>query len=203
LSHERRAISPNTNGDQQKDVFSLLDPVNKSIIDIMLADPQISQVELAKKLGMSQSSIAVRLEKLRRSGLIQLSVGLDISKLGIKMGRVDIASIQVDKVLEWANKCPLFVNSTLGIGGENISLFFVAEDMEMFQYLVENHVRKIKGVTNCTFNTILRWSKNDPIALPLGVKKSKAPPCGVEPYCPRCPANPNYNGRIWTDGHSA
>ncbi len=189
------------NGENDRDNFTnLLDHVNRALIDLILEDPQISQIELAKKLKMSQSSVAVRLEKLRKSGLIETTVGINLPKLGLKMARVDLSCTQVDKVLEWAEKCPLFVNSTLGIGGENISLFLVAEDVEMFQYLVEQHIRKLRGVMNCKFNTVLRWAKEDPVPLPLMVKKTATPPCGIMPYCPRCPGNPNYDGKIWVDG---
>jgi Lrp/AsnC family leucine-responsive transcriptional regulator len=186
-------------GNDHENLTNLLDQINRTLIDLMLEDPQISQIELAKKLNMSQSSVALRLEKLRKSGLIETMVGVNLPKLGLKMGRVDLSCTQVDKVLDWAKKCPLFINSTLGIGGDNISLFLVAEDVEMFQYLVEHHIRKLRGVMNCNFNTVLRWAKEDPVSLPLMVKKTAMPPCGIMPYCPRCPGNPNYDGKIWAD----
>jgi len=180
----------------------LLDSINRTIIDLLLVHPQITQVELAKKLAMSQSSIAVRLEKLRTSGLVETSIGLDLSRLGLRMGRIDVATGKVDNVLEWATKCPLFVNSTLGIGGNNVSLFMVSEDMEMFQYIVEHHGRKIRGVTNLSFNPILQWSKDNFVPLQLDVPKRESPPCGLLPFCPKCPANPNYEGKIWLNGRS-
>ena len=166
-------------------------------MDQMLANPQISQIELAKKTNLSQSSIAVRLDKLRRSGLIATSLGLDLANLGLKMARVDVSTSHVDAVLEWARACPLYVNSTQGIGGENLSLFLVAEDMEMFQYLVEQHLRKLHGVAGLNFTPILRWSKNNYFPLALNISKTDHPPCGIGPYCPRCPANPSYDGKIW------
>ena len=183
------------------DPISYLDHVNRRIIDLMIAEPKISQLELAKRLGMSQSSVAVRIDKLRKSKLISTTIGVDLTKLGVRMARVDVSTAQIDNVLNWAHRCPLFVNSSLGIGGENLSLLVVAEDIEMFQYMVEHHIRKITGVLDMTFNPILSWSKEEPVSLLLGVQKAKKPPCGMEPYCPRCPANPNYNGRIWVDGN--
>lgn len=191
----------NKNGEEiqsaSKDPILLLDSVNRSIIDIMIDSPQISQVELAKKLKMSQSSIAVRIEKLRSSGLVAATVGINVSKLGLKMARVDIATANTEQVLKWARRCPLFINSTLGIGDKNVSIFLVAEDMEMFQYLVESHVRKIPGVSSVNFSQILRWAKDQYLPLRLDMTKTKTPPCGEEPYCPRCPANPGYDGEIW------
>lgn len=130
------------------------------------------------------------------------SILFHIRKIGLRMGRVDVSTTRIHQVLEWAKKCPLFVNCTVGIGGENVSLFLVSEDMEMFQYLVEHHIRKVPGVKNLSFNPILQWSKDNYVSLPLVVPRREHPPCGVEPFCPRCPANPNYNGRIWENGSS-
>ncbi len=189
----------------EENVENLLDDVNRRIIDLLVRDPLISQIDVAKKLGMSQSSIAVRIDKLRRRGIIYGSTGLDLEKLNLKMGRVDVSTSDIETALAWAHKCPLLVGATLGIGGENLTLFIAAEDLEMFQYIVEHHIRKLKGVTGIAFSPILRWSNHQYVPLPLALEKKKSPPCEVSPYCPRCPSNPLNNGKLWRgagDGHT-
>jgi DNA-binding Lrp family transcriptional regulator len=184
----------------EDDGIAPLDATNRKIVDLMIAKPKITQVEVARILGMSQSSIAVRIEKLRKNQLINQFVGLNLEQLGLRMSRVDVSTSDVDALLQWARHCPLFVNSSVGIGGENVSLLFVSEDMEMFHYIIEHHVRRIQGVTNLKFVPILKWQKVDYFPLLLDVPKRKTPPCGVLPYCPRCPANPEYDGSLWRDG---
>lgn len=166
-----------------------------------MKDPGASQLNVAKKVGISQSAIALRMEKLRSSELISSLVGLKLEKLGLKMGRVDLSTSDIGMLNTWAEKCPLFVNSSLGIGGPNVSLYILSEDMDMFQYIIEHHIRKLKGVSHLTFLPILTWLKPQYVPVSLDVDKRPSPPCGVFPYCPRCPANPLYDGKIWQNGH--
>jgi DNA-binding Lrp family transcriptional regulator len=178
-----------------------IDSINRKIIDLMVSQPEITQVEVARKLGMSQSSVAVRIDKLRRNNLVTQTVGVNLQQLGLRMSRVDVSTNDVERLIQWANRCPLFVNASVGIGGENMSLLFVSEDMEMFHYIIEYHIRRIPGVTGLKFIPILQWYKNEFFPVLLGVAKKETPPCGTLPYCPKCPANPNYNGALWKDGN--
>jgi hypothetical protein len=78
------------------------------------------------------------------------------------MSRVDVSATGPDSIIEFAKSCPLCVNASLGIGDMNVSLLFVSEDIEMFQYIVDNHIRKLQGVSELSFKPILSWVNGFP-----------------------------------------
>lgn len=195
---QRRSVEPSRNS--RADYFqSLLDNTNKEIIGILEADAFQSQTEIANKLGLSQSSIALRLDKLRSSGLLSDIVGVHLRKIGVDVCRADADCSDARSVLEWSKSCPLFLNGAIGVGGNNVSLYFASEDMEMFQYIIDEHIRRLEGVSSVHFAPIVMWARDFVAPLRLDVQKSENSPCGMLPYCPRCPANPAYDGKIWNN----
>lgn len=188
---------PQSKENLQEFALSLLDRTNKQIITMLEADPFTSQVEIAKKLGLSQSSIALRLDRLRKSGVLMDTSGVHLKMLGLEMCRADVNCTDGRSVLEWAKSCPLMVNGSIGVGGQNVSLYFTSEDMEMFQFIVDEHIRRLEGVSALHFSPIVAWAKDFVAPVKLEVPRSDEPPCSMLPYCPRCPANPNYDGRVF------
>jgi DNA-binding Lrp family transcriptional regulator len=179
--------------------LSFLDKTNKEIIGILETNALQSQTEIASKLGLSQSSIALRLDKLRSSGLLSDVVGVHLKKIGVDVCRADVDCSDARNVLEWSKSCPLFLNGTIGIGGTNLSLYFASEDLEMFQFIIDEHIRRLEGVGAVRFESIVSWARDFVAPLKLDITRSDNPPCGMLPYCPRCPANPAYDGKVWND----
>ncbi len=198
LSAQKRQQQPVSIKRSDHDIaISLLDKTNKQIIDLLERDAFASQIEIAKQLGLSQSSIALRLDRLRRSGILTETAGVHLKMIGLEMSRSDANCSDSHAVLDWAKSCPLFINGTVGVGGTNVSLYFTAEDIEMFQYIIDEHIRKIDGVSAIHFSPIVNWAKDYIAPVPMGIQRSAEPPCQMLPYCPRCPANPDYNGTVW------
>src|SRR5208282_4343776 len=65
-------------------IVRMLDGSNRSILSLIQKDPSVSQVEIAERVGMSQSSVAMRLQKLDEIGLLKSNSGIDIMKLGMQ-----------------------------------------------------------------------------------------------------------------------
>jgi DNA-binding Lrp family transcriptional regulator len=181
-----------------------LDDLNRKIITLLQNEPGMTQSELAKKIGVSQSAIAARLRKLRENQMVSSVTGVNLSAMGMQMSRIDVSTDKPATITKFASRCPLFINGSVGVGDRNLSLFFSSEDIEMFQYIVDGHIRKLDGVKDVSFVPILTWVSDFVSKLEFDVQKSKSPPCGMLPYCPRCPANPEYDGNIWDhNGKSA
>lgn len=178
-----------------------LDSVNRKIITLLQNKPGLTQAKVAKTLGISQSAVASRLRKLNESKVFTPVLGLDLYRVGLQMSRVDVSTSSTEAMLNFAKSCPLCVNASSGVGDRNVSLLFAAEDIEMFQYIVDGHIRTLEGATEVSFAPILSWANGFAARIPLDVPRSTDPPCGSGPYCPRCPANPDYDGRVF-DGAS-
>lgn len=178
---------------------SYLDYYNRRIISLVQINPSIAQTEIAKELGLSQSSIALRLKKLSDIGLLKTNTGLAYEKLGLHIARVDVDVLNADLLLEWTKTCPLFMFGMRGIGTDSVSLFFVSEDLETMQSIVDRHIRKIESVSHVKFWPVTSWVAKGTtlVHLDLLVERKESPPCGLVPYCPNCPANPSYDGSLW------
>jgi DNA-binding Lrp family transcriptional regulator len=184
-----------------QDFDSLLDKSNRIILSILGRDPTLSQVEIAKQLGLSQSSVALRLQKLINSGILVAKAGIDFQRLGVSATVARVLTSETDLVVNWAKSCPLFILGSVGIGADQLSLMFVTEDYDMMNAVINLHLRKLAGVKNVEASPIVSWIGEDRVALPLdlAISKSDSPPCAMMPYCPNCPANPGYKGRIWKE----
>ena len=125
------------------------------------------------------------------------SVGLDTGKVGLETGIVEITTTRPDLVLEWANKCPLFLNAFKTAAVNHLSMIFVAEDSHSFHDIVDEHLQKIEGLIDFSFSNILDWSKGFSAPLDLTISAREEPPCGMKPFCLKCPANPEYAGKVW------
>jgi biotin synthase len=63
-----------------------LDDKDRKIISIFERDPEISQAEIAQQVGLSQPTVGARLQKLKQTGAIASSVGMDLKKIGYEVG---------------------------------------------------------------------------------------------------------------------
>lgn len=193
-SSESKRQQKRPSGEETDFSLSLIDPVNKVIIGLLEQNPFLSQIEIAKQLGLSQSSIALRLDKLRRSGILTDLAGVNLKLLGLETCRVDADCSDGRELLEWSKSCPLSLNGTVGVGGTNVSLYFAAEDIEMFQYIVDEHVRRLKGVYSVHFSPIVSWAREFVAPLKLDIPKNNDPPCGfMYSTCHKCDENIEAN----------
>ena len=181
----------------------LLDEINRKLILYLEEDPVLTDADLARKLNLAQSTVAARLDKLSEAKIVVPSVGLDIRKLGLETGIVEITTTRPDLVLEWANRCPLFVNAFKTVAGNHLSLIFVAEDSQSFHDIVDEHLLKIEGLVDFSFSDILEWTKGFWAPLDLMISAREEPPCGMRPFCLKCPANLEYAGKVWETSHLA
>lgn len=182
-----------------RDVKKIQNETDRRIIGLLEANPNLTQVELGRQIGVSQSTVASRLSKLEASELLVKSQGINYEVLGLQMCRIDVLTSKVEDVLEWALKCPLFVNGARGLGNEPLTLYFVAEDVKTFRFIVDEHLRKIPGVTDLRFSLISDWARPYSVLLNLDYNIKEVSPCGVDSFCPKCPSNPEYNGKLWNN----
>jgi len=175
----------------------LLDETNRRLIALLESNPNLTPADLSRKLNMAQSTITARLDKLSKAKILNFGYGVSFAEIGLQMAQVNIKTSRPDLVLEWAGKCPLFVNGAKSVAGNNLSLIFVAEDQEGFHELIDEHLLKIEGLINFDFSSILSWVKGVDVPLDLSLLRTKEPPCGMANFCLKCPANPKYSGKIW------
>ncbi|MBS7288275.1 MAG: Lrp/AsnC family transcriptional regulator [Candidatus Freyarchaeota archaeon] len=194
--------------------FEKLDEKDKTIITILSEDPDASQEYMAEQLGISQPSVAVRLRKLKSSGVISKLVGVNPAKMGVYMAKVEVTTRNPLGLLEAFKDCPYFVNGFLVSGRSNVCMLFLGENIETIETIVDAHIRPNSDVQNVEFNIIISTVKGFIVPLRMTFKTAENPPCGSKTHCRDChyfqknkclgcPAIHQYKGGLWKQNNKA
>jgi len=125
------------------------------VLQLVMADPSISQSEIAKKLKLSQPSINSRLKKLRERGIITHQVGIAVTKAKLFLARVDFTCKDANKIMEGLRGCPYFVNGFVMSGKHNASVFLISEDMKRIDQIVNDELRIHQSVSDVSVNLVV------------------------------------------------
>jgi len=164
-----------------------LDNKYREIISIFATNPEASQEQIAKRLGISQPSVAMRIKNLKEMGALDKLVGLNPLKMGYYMAKVDVASNQPSKIVEQFKECPYLAHSFSVSGKHNLCLFFVGKNISNLESLVNHHIRTDDSVTDMEFNILINSAK--PFIIPIIVPNDSMenPPCGkASTKCQEC-----------------
>jgi Lrp/AsnC family leucine-responsive transcriptional regulator len=89
---------------------SLLDPVNRSLLAVLHADPRISMSALGRKVGMSAPAVTERVQRMERAGIITgYRMDIDPAALGLPVlafARIRPSAGQLPKIAELAASLP-------------------------------------------------------------------------------------------------
>lgn len=164
---------------------SILDRRDLEILGVYCENPRLSQEEVARKLRVSQPSVALRLKKLRSSGLMVEQVGVDPFKAGLYLAKLDITTTNASKILRMFRGCPYFVNGFITSGRSNLCVFFAAEDISTLEAIVDNHLRTNPEVQSIEFNIVIGAAR--PVAVPVRLcRGADTPPCETALVCREC-----------------
>jgi len=185
-----------------------LDAKDRTIITMYAMDPNVSQEEIARKIGLSQPSVAVRIRKLREAGAIQPITGTNPLRMGLFLAKVDISSNKPSEILHMFRNCPYFANGFTVSGKHNLCLLFMSENIATLEAIVNGHIRPNRWVTEVDFNIIISTERDMIIPIVLTPESVDSPPCGIpmeckgcasfkEGKCMGCPATGQYQGWLY------
>lgn len=164
-----------------------MDDKDKTIISMYSADSDVSQDAIAKVIRLSQPSVAARVARLKASGALEASVGINPLKMGLYLAKVDLASTRPNEIIDMFLGCPYFANGFSVSGRHNLSLFFFSESVTTLESIVNGHIRSHPSVSDVDFNIVIASVKDYVIPVTLKPKHSTKPPCGVALNCSACP----------------
>ncbi|HLS04975.1 MAG TPA: Lrp/AsnC family transcriptional regulator [Wenzhouxiangella sp.] len=130
-----------------------LDRVDRQILDELQKDSSISTIELAERVGLSQSPCWRRVQRLKDAGIIKKSVAiLDRSKFGnlihiyAHLRMKPIASRERQKLLDEICAMPEILEAYTVLGEMDIMLKIIAPSHEWYQDFVFEKLHKLPGV---------------------------------------------------------
>ena len=182
-----------------------IDDLDREMLYLLSEHPGISQAELSDRLKISQPAVSLRMRKLEERGILARLIGTDIKKAQLFLGKVDLTTNNVPKVLEVLEKCPLFLNCFLTSGRHNMTCLLVGENIRSVMSCVDSRLRQNLPVENLEFDLIVTPTR--PLVVPVKPKmeKQKITPCGADcsacdfytsERCLGCPASVHYKGKL-------
>jgi DNA-binding Lrp family transcriptional regulator len=182
-----------------------IDDTDRKMLYLLSEQPGISQAELSERLKISQPAVSLRMRKLEERGILARLIGTDIKKAQLFLGKVDLTTNDVPKVLEVLEKCPLFLNCFLTSGRHNMTCLLVGENIRSIMSCVDSRLRKSLPVENLEFDLIVTPTRPFVVPVKPRMEKQKATPCGADcsacdfytsERCLGCPASVHYKGKL-------
>jgi DNA-binding Lrp family transcriptional regulator len=147
----------------------LLDDVDIKILDTLQEDADLTYAEIAKRVGVSPSTVYMRIRKLKDQGFIKRLVAVvDPDLLGYKLKALLFMTIDIkkfNKVVENLSSIPQ-VKSIYDVTGEwsLVCTLLVKDHTELSKLL--DQIGSIDGVLNTSTLVVLRVLKEDNKVLP-------------------------------------
>ena len=185
-----------------------IDRKDRIILSSTYGNQEVSQEEIAKKLHISQPSVAARIRKLKEKGLIEQIIGINLNKVALKVAMVRVATTNTEKILNMFRDCPFFLNGFIISGKDNLVLLLVGDDLASLESIIDCHIRPDKDVQSVDFDVIITSIKD--FVIPINIKTDALykPPCDLDHKCEDCsafktnrcfgcPATGKYKGTFW------
>ena len=157
-----------------------LDEKSKKIIALVLNNPKISQKEIGDEVKLSQPSVASRLKQLKERGFVEELVGMNLTKVGLYIAKVDVTANNSAKIINTFTDCPFFLNALITSGKNNMCLFFVSEDVTTLEAIVNYHLRVHPEVQSIDFNIVISSAKDVVMPVTMNRGQFQRSPCGVD-----------------------
>ena len=139
-----------------------LDRIDCLMIELLQKDGRISNIDIAKKISMSEATVRTRLNRLIDEEYIQIVAVSNPMKLGFKIVgsiRIHVDIKKMDSIIVELKKLkPLwFIVQTTG--GTGIDTEFVARSLDELNSLIFEKINKIDGVIRTETSLMLKYIK--------------------------------------------
>ena len=139
-----------------------IDPLDCRMIELLQKDGRVPNTEIAKRLGISEATVRIRLSRLIEQGVIQIVAVSNPLKLGFEVVgtiRIHVEVRKMDRIIRdlRAIKCLWHIVQTTG--GSGIDTEFVLKDLSELSELVFEKSNKIDGVLRTEPTLFLNYIK--------------------------------------------
>lgn len=150
-------------------VATRLDPIDRKILSELQADGRMTNVELAKRVGISAPPCLRRVRTLEESGLIKgYHAEVDARELGFEVqvfamvGLDSQAEAELSKFEERCRNWPLVRECHMLNGEVDFMLKCVAPDLGTFQTFLTEELLTASNVSSVKTSLVIRGAKDEP-----------------------------------------
>ncbi|MCX8152361.1 MAG: Lrp/AsnC family transcriptional regulator [Archaeoglobaceae archaeon] len=183
-----------------------MDEKDKEILELLEKNPEKSQSEIAKAVGLSQPSVGARIKKLKDLEIIDHVYGINLKKVKFYLIKVDLKCTNPKEMLKKFSECPYFLNGFVVVGEKNLTLLFISEDLATLESILDKQIRLNPNVQSVEAGIVVRAEKDIVTPMKIKVEKGKVPcengNCSSCDFwnlnlCLGCPITGYYRGKIW------
>lgn len=183
-----------------------LDDLDLRIVRELQEDGRMSITDLAERVGSSRPTVTNRLKRLVEDGVVVMSGGLSLVRLGFKMGCVGLEVRdggtwgEVERCLRG---CPRVLNAFRTPGKANFHVSLWGEDPNTLKSIIESYRDYPKvEVVYCYF---LGTPIHGDVAIEVEPAEHREPACGricskcvryVNGWCLGCPCSTEYKNPL-------
>ena len=141
---------------------TILDAVDADMIRLLQKDGRMSNIDIAKKLGISETTVRNRLKKLIDGEYIQIVAVSDPFKLGFEMTGdlyIHVEMKKIEKVVSELKKIRELWYIVVTTGDTYINAEFIVKSREDLNDLIFNKISRIDGVVKTEVAVILKYEK--------------------------------------------
>ncbi len=137
-----------------------IDIVDRSIIDLLQKDPNLTHMEIAEKINRSQPTVGMRIHKLEEKGLLEIQRGVNFKKVDLYLVAVTLRTKDPDEIFEIAKTCPFIINAYKLSGENNIMLFLASSDLQKLDNMVNYHFRLNEKISKVKMEVMVDIAKD-------------------------------------------
>ncbi len=146
----------------RKSADRAIDGVDCEIIQLLQKDGRITNIEIARKLKVSEATVRARMKRLIDDEIIQIVAVSNPIKLGFRVTgsikiRVDIK--KMSRVIQELKKIEALWFIVQVTSGTGIYTEFVVRSMEELNALIMQEINPIDGVLDTETNLIMKFIK--------------------------------------------
>lgn len=141
-----------------------IDATDSAMISLLQQDGRISNTEIAKQLGVSESTVRTRLKRLIEEEFIQIVAVSNPFKLGFKFTGniyIDVEMKKIDSVIAQLKELKELWYIILTTGVSNINLEFIVKDHDELNDLIYKKISRIDGITRLETSIIMKFEKRN------------------------------------------
>jgi Lrp/AsnC family transcriptional regulator, regulator for asnA, asnC and gidA len=141
-----------------------LDALDHQLIDQLRRDGRLANTEIARRLGVSETTVRNRIQRLVGEGVLQVAAILNLSRLGYEVDvivGIHCAPSRAEEVAAELGAMPevRYLAYVTGRYDLLLAAFFQSRE-ELFEFLVER-LGKIPGIARTETLNVLRLARRD------------------------------------------
>jgi len=147
-----------------------LDSVDAKIVEGLQADPDTTHSKIAHIVKMSQPAIGIRVEKLKKTGMLKKIYGVNLSAVDILLAEIRIRTRDARKLAVEAMEKNSVLNAYI-ISGECNLIVLIAGATESALDSISNDFRSDPRVEYAMMNVIIHFERD--LVLPVHISNGK------------------------------